>query len=203
MAMAKKTVKKAKAKEDVPPVPQAPIEFEAPEPETAPPEPSAPKEQPKSGGSALKILAILILMAMAAYLAYYFLTASGNIFETGSEVDAETFKNTFASSPLIYIVMDVRGVNDQLVSNNVLQCGVDFAGSTGMGGKDAVYLSFGNEGCTAPDGAHPMKDCVSMLKDGIVIYVKGGSGGAKYYSNGMVVTVGKNYTLGTCGIHKY
>jgi hypothetical protein len=200
----KKIVKKAKAKEEVHPVPQTPIEFEQQEPEfdsvpgTAP-EPE--KEGPKKGkSSGFKIFVILLLFAIVATMAYYFITASA--FDTGPSVDAETFKNNFEAAETVYIVMDVRGVKDPVVSNNVLQCGVDFAASSAMGGKDAVYFSFGDEGCTAPDGAHPMKDCISQLKNGITIYVKEGPGGASYYSKGMIVTVGKEYTLSTCGIHK-
>ncbi|NYZ74567.1 hypothetical protein H0O00_05465 [Candidatus Micrarchaeota archaeon] len=215
--MAKKKPVKKKAPKEVPPVPEGPIEFEEPEPASEPEEstaPEAPKEEPqKSKGSAVKLFVIFLLLAIAVVLAYYFII-SGSLFSTGPEVDVETFKSSFASAPTIYIVMDVRGVKDSLVSNNVLQCGVDFAGSSGMAGKDAVYFSLGDDGCTAPDGAHPLSDCVSQLENGLVIYVKECQapfaifgqqcpGGAKYYSNGMVVTVGQEYALGTCGIHKY
>ncbi|MDD5172282.1 MAG: hypothetical protein PHF60_04575 [Candidatus ainarchaeum sp.] len=203
--MKKKIVKKkAKApKEEIHPVPQTPIEFEEPEPRPAEPEagtPPEPKnEEPKKGkGSGFKIFVVLLLFAVAVVLAYYFITASA--FDTGPGVDAETFKNNFAAAETVYIVMDVRGVKDPTVSNNVLQCGVDFAASSGMGGKDAVYFSFGDDGCTAPDGPHPLQDCVSQLKNGLTIYVKEGPGGASYYSKAMVVTVGKTYTFGTCGI---
>ncbi len=212
--MKKKPVKK-KVEKQAQPVPETPIEFEAtePAPQKAPePAKEAPKEAPKPKSSAVKVFVIFMLLLVAAALAYYFVLLSGSLFNTGSEVDAETFKNAFSSAPTVFIVMDVRGVKDSLVSNNVMQCGVDFAGSSGLGGKDAVYFSFGDEGCTAPDGPHPMKDCLSQLKNGLVIYVKECQapfaifgqqcgGGAKYYSNGMIVSVGKNYTLGTCGIH--
>ncbi len=164
--------------------------------------PQSPKESSDSGGL-MKGILIIALLASALFLAYYFITMPENAFVPGSDVDAETFKNIFLHSQNVFIVMDVRGVTDDAVSNNVLQCGVDFASSSGMGGKVVTPISFGNDGCVAPDGVHKAKDCFAMLKDGVTIYVKEGQGGVKYYSNGMVVTVGREYVLGTCGIKRY
>jgi hypothetical protein len=146
-----------------------------------------------------RTLAIAALLVIAIVMALYFFVFAGSKFATGQEVDAETFKGLFLDAEKVYIVMDVRSAPDG-VSNNVLQCGVDFAASSGMGGKTVTPLSMGREGCVAPDGVHTYDECFAMLKDGITIYVKDGPGGARYYSNGMVVTVGPQYALGSCGI---
>ncbi|MEW6036237.1 MAG: hypothetical protein AB1529_06500 [Candidatus Micrarchaeota archaeon] len=151
------------------------------------------------GDSLPKTLAIAVLLVVAIAMALYFFVFAGSKFATGQEVDAETFKGIFLDAEKVYIVMDVRSAPDG-VSNNVLQCGVDFAASSGMGGKTVTPLSMGREGCVAPDGVHTYDECFAMLKDGITIYVKDGPGGARYYSNGMVVTVGPEYKLGACGI---
>jgi len=160
---------------------------------------AASAKDKRDQGSALKIFALVALLAAAIFLAYYFFTIGERVFLTGSEVDAETFKGIFLDSENIYIVMDVRGAGN---GGNVLQCGVDFAASSGMGGKSVTPLSMSDEGCVAPDGSHSFKECFAMLKDGVTIYVMDGPGGAKYYTNGMVVTVGDQYAVGTCGISR-
>lgn len=170
----------------------------APEAKEGTPSGSAATVQKK--GSALKTAAVVVLLVIALALAYYFLNQSSMAFTPGTSVDAETFKGIFDSASNVFIVMDVRGVKDTKVSDNILQCGVDFAGSSGMGGKSVTPLSLADDGCTAPDGKRDPSDCFSMLKSGLTIYVKQGPGGASYYSNGMVVTVGSNYTMGSCAI---
>jgi hypothetical protein len=151
-------------------------------------------------GSLMKGFAVLALLGAVIFLAYYFISLPENSFVPGAEVDADTFKGIFFDAPSVFIVMDVRGAGSDAISSNILQCGVDFAASSGMGGKSVTPISFGPDGCVAPDGEHPPKECFAMLKNGVTIYVKEGLGGAKYYSNGMVVSVGPDYSVGTCGI---
>ena len=160
------------------------------------------KKTTKSEGVG-KLAAVAVLAAFALFFAYYFLILPHDAFVTGGKVSPEEFKDVFSSATRVYIVMDVRGMADPVATNNVLQCGVDFAGSSGMGGKNATFFSFSDaDGCVAADGIHPLAECASQLKDGMAIYVKGGTGGAEYFANGMVVTVGSNYTTGTCGIKR-
>ncbi|MCI0503457.1 hypothetical protein L0Y65_01975 [Candidatus Micrarchaeota archaeon] len=171
------------------------------------PNEASPMPLPPAGrgeaGSPMKAFAVVALLCAAVFLAYYFITLPENSFVPGAKVDAETFKGIFLDAANVYIVMDVRGAGSAPVSTNILQCGVDFAASSGMGGKSVTYLSFGSEGCVAPDGAHPPKECFAMLKNGITIYVKEAPGEVSYYSNGMVVPVGADYVQGTCGIKRY
>jgi hypothetical protein len=184
--------RKKKPKEEIPAEEmQAEVKTEVAAPKAPEPKVETPKH-----------LALAGLIVLALALAYYFLGTSDTSFVPGSSVDAETFKNKFEEASRVFIVMDIRGVGDQTVSNNILQCGVDFAGSTGLGPKNATYISVDSSGCVAPDGRHEAKECFSWLKNGITIYIKQGDSGAKYYSNGLVVNVGKDYALGTCGIHR-
>ncbi len=157
----------------------------------------------EKGGGALKAFAIVALLAVAAFLAYYFMViVPENSFMPGAKVDAETFKNLFLDATKVYIVMDIRGAQDYAVSNNILQCGVDFAASSGMGGKYVTPLSISRDGCVTPDGVHQPKECFAMMKDGMAVYVREGSGSVDYYSNGMVVYVGRDYALGSCSIKR-
>ncbi len=167
------------------------------EPEAEPVVEAAPKRK----SDLWKVLVVILLLVVAAYFLYHFVFA-GSMFVPGSEVDVETFKDIFDSSEKVYIFMDVRGVDNPTISTNILQCGVDFAASSGMGGKDVTYFSLADDGCIAPDGAHPDSYCFEQIKDGVTIYVKEGPGGANYYTNGMVVTVGSQYAIGTCGIRR-
>ncbi len=180
----------------------------APEPnavsETSKPdlEPSIAAPKPEAKKSNLpKIWAVVILAVLVLAMAWHFVTSAATTFNPGAAVDAETFKDIFNQADKVYIIMDVRGVRDANASRNILQCGVDFAGSSGMGGKNVSYLSLGDDGCVAGDGAHTAEYCISLLKNGIVIYVKEGTS-SSYYSNALVVGVGPQYPASSCAIRK-
>jgi hypothetical protein len=142
------------------------------------------QEAPKPDkGSFLKLVAIGALLVVVLSLAYYFLMMSDYSFATGTPVDMETFKGIFLESEKAYIVMDVRGQSDYHVSDNVMQCGVDFASSSGMGGKTVTPLSIGDNECIGPTGKRDFKECFTGLKDGITVYVRGGtSDSVSYYT---------------------
>ena len=147
----------------------------------------------------LKLLAVGILLILAIYLAFYFMTPH---FISGAEITQDEFKTVFASTNDVYIVMDVRNAVNSTDRSSILQCGVDFAASNGMGGKNVTPLSFASDGCVTPNGYDTVENCLSMLNDGVTIYVASGTNPPKYYTNGMVVNVGTNYTQGVCGINK-
>jgi hypothetical protein len=177
----------------------------APEPrtvlETSKPEPEPPIAAPKPGtaNDLPKIAAVILLALLVLVMAWYLFHSQATTFVPGSGVDAQTFKDIFANASRVYIVMDVRGVTDANISRNILQCGVDFAGSSGMGGKNVSYISLGDSGCVEDDGSHAADYCISQLKDGITIYVKEGAS-SSYYSNALVVGVGPQYAVGSCAI---
>jgi len=149
----------------------------------------------------IKIVVVILLAICALALAYYFLGPKSARFDTGSEVDQGTFSDLFQGAKTVYILMDVRGVRNSTTSRNILQCGVDFAGSSGMGGKQATYRSIGDDGCVDSDGKHPDEYCFSSLSNGMTIYVHEGET-TSFHTNGMVVGVGSNYSLGNCGIKR-
>ena len=158
-------------------------------------------KHPKEKADHIKVFAVFLLGLFLLIFTYYFFVLSDTVFVPGTAVDAETFKSLFTDANTIYILMDVRDVNNELTNQNILQCGVDFAASSGMGGKNVTYLSIGSEGCITATGKRPDKDCFSDLKNGITIYVREGTT-TRYYFNGMVVGVGPEYDVGTCGIKR-
>ncbi|MEW6748306.1 MAG: hypothetical protein AB1295_01210 [Candidatus Micrarchaeota archaeon] len=214
MAKNKKT-KKAALK--APPAKQAPqaaeqeeIVFEKAEPfGSATEEPAMPQEpletpaaqlRKKDGNSLIKMLAVGAIFIIAMAMAYHFFVLAAQAFAPGTKVDKATFEGILDDAQKVYIVMDVRGLTDAQMSNNVMQCGVDFAASTYLGGKVRIPISLGNEGCVTPAGPTPVADCFSMLADGTTLYIRGGESAPQYYSNGMVVYIGKDYQLGSCSI---
>ncbi|MBI5227522.1 hypothetical protein HY988_02940 [Candidatus Micrarchaeota archaeon] len=148
----------------------------------------------------MKIAAIAILFIALCVLAYFFLFSTNpNSFVPASPIKVSDFKDTFLSAKTINLLMDVRGLKKDNTSQNILQCGVDFAGSSGMGGKNVTYFSAADDGCTSVDGGHPIDYCFSSIKNGLTIYIHQGNS-TSYYSNGMSVGVGPLYKQGTCGI---
>jgi len=206
--MAKKKTRKKKAAKKKEPKKKAPEpvavkkEVVKKEPVSSEPVEKTVKEDVPEKGSSLKTIAFAILFVAVATLAVYVLFIQPTEkFVPGSEVDSETFLQIFDSTENVYIFMDVRGVTDPDVKHNILQCGVDFAASSGMGPKNATYFSLGEEGCITPKGSSEDAYCFNELRKGVTIYIHEGST-TSYHSNGILVGVGSNYSLGACGIHR-
>jgi hypothetical protein len=180
-----------------------------PEPPIAQPGPQACKPDMNQS---LKIAAVAILAVLVLALVWHFISMPpAGTFVPGPGVDAAAFQSAFINASRVYVVMDVRGVNGTVTSTNILQCGVDFSGSSGMGGKKVTYLSLSDSGCmeaalggngSVEENANQTVDsCISQLDNGMVIYVEPGTS-SYYYSNALVVGIGSNYTAGTCGIRR-
>jgi hypothetical protein len=161
-----------------------------------------PEQPPREEGTgATKYLLIAALLICVAVFAYYFVLQPKDQFLPGASVDETTFLHNFDSAQRVYIVMDVRNIADDEVQRNVLQCGVDFAASSGLGPKNATYFSISDAGCVTPQGAADTEYCFSEIRKGMTIYIIEGDH-TQYYSNGIVVGVNSTYELGTCGIHR-
>ncbi len=148
----------------------------------------------------MKSAALIVLFVLACVLVYYFLFYQNqNSFVPGTPINVNQFAQAFGTASNINIFMDVRGIKNSNTTENILQCGVDFAASNGMGSKNVTYFSAADDGCTSVDGKHTMDYCFSAIKNGLTIYITAGNS-SSYYSNGLVVGVGPTYKLGTCGI---
>ncbi|MBI5047210.1 hypothetical protein HZC07_05790 [Candidatus Micrarchaeota archaeon] len=164
--------------------------------------PSSPSTLPEKNEKH-KTFAVFLLIVVVFFVAYYFYSQPSNGFLAGNPVDEETFKSLINSAQNVYIFMDGKGVSDDIVRNNIYQCGIDFAGSGGLAPKNITVLSRDDKpGCVAVDGVHPNEnDCFSKLANGLTIYIKEGNS-TGLYSKGMVVGVGSIYKVGTCGINR-
>ncbi|MGV8085828.1 MAG: hypothetical protein ACP5N9_06280 [Candidatus Bilamarchaeum sp.] len=150
----------------------------------------------------LKNFAVLVLAIIAIALTYKFYYSSNQEqFIPGKNVSSTNFTGIFNNAPNVFILMDVRGVQNSTTKTNILQCGVDFAASNAMGGKNVTYLSISEDGCVSLDGKKPSSYCFSSLSSGLTIYVKEGNS-TSFYDNGMIVGIGSSYNIGSCGIRK-
>jgi len=151
----------------------------------------------------IKMLIVILLMLVAAWFAYQYLVAgSGETLILGNQVNAQTFLSEYGKNDVLYLVMDVRDASSQQAKTNILQCGVDFASSTGLLGKNLTIYSLDTEqGCVALEGSLPIEYCMKNINDnGMTIYIKEGNE-SRFYTNAMVVGVGQNYTSGGCSIN--
>jgi hypothetical protein len=173
------------------------------------PEPS----KPPASSDFIKLGAVVILAVIVVAMAWYFISLPpANTFVPGPGVNATAFQSAFLKAGHVYVVMDTRGLNGTATASNILQCGVDFSGSSGMGGKTVTYVSLSDSGCMeatlgsngSAEGSttnQTVGSCISQLKNGIVVYVENGAN-SYYYSNALMVGIGSNYTIGTCGIRR-
>lgn len=166
--------------------------------------PAAPEAKPDDKHKeTMKIMAICAIAIVLLIVVLGFIYLSSNNFVPGNQVNESAFKDVFMAAPKVFIVMDIRGAQDNHTRNNIMQCGIDFAGSTPLGGKDVVPISIGDQECITPDGPEPISSCISELKGGLTIEISQVTPttpeGARFFSNGMEVFIGSNYTANSCG----
>ena len=154
----------------------------------------------------LKIAAIGVLLVAALAMAYYFtvLQKPGPIappeLALGSEINLQTFATILTGSNSIYLIMDVRNATDAATKHGILSCGVDFAGSLGLGNKNlTIYSLDAGENCIDEKGNYTSAACLERASKGISILIRPGNS-TSFYTNAMVVGLGKNYTAGSCYI---
>ena len=147
------------------------------------------------------ILLVIALIALAGiYLGYQYFSSVDTNISFGSEVNVATFNSILTNASNVYIVMDLRNVTDQKVRRNVMQCGVDLAGSMGLAAKNLTLYSFDSDvGCIGIGQTYSVGYCISDMKNGIKLYIMEGNE-SKFYTDGMKVGIGSNYTSGSCSV---
>lgn len=126
-------------------------------------------------------------------------------FRKGTEINEETFVSLLSDADKVHVVMDVRGIENDNVRRNVLQCGIDFAGSMGLANRNVNYVSMSDRGCTIAslsglNKTTSVNECIDIInEDGISLYVLEGNE-TKYYTRAAMIGVGKLYVLGTCNV---
>lgn len=159
----------------------------------------------------LLVLAIIIIGASILYILNLRAAeaAANQIeFDKGNRINKETFLALLAEKEPVYIVMDARNVSNNYTRRNIFQCGVDFAGSSGLFGRDVYIVALEDTGCVlaslprAINRTATNSECIKMLNGGgIAIYSHAGND-TLYYSRAAMVGVGDTYILGSCSIGK-
>ena len=129
-------------------------------------------------------------------------------FEKGKNTTLEEFASNLLLAQKVYIVEDIRGLGEKypISRNNIMQCGVDYAGSPGIVGKELQVYIFEGDICTNYEGESPINDCYAEVleaagsTDTAVIWIEKGES-AEFYSRGLIVRVNEDYVRGTCSIN--
>lgn len=138
------------------------------------------------------ILVFILLFAVLAVA--YVLFANQE-----KEVDPQLFLSSLKNSSSVYIVQDIRGANDE-IRRNILQCGVDLAGSQGLASlnKNVTIYAFDDSKCTTINGENPLSECEDY-KNAPTFYIMNGVGN-HFYENKLIIGIGENYTVKSCDV---
>jgi len=121
-------------------------------------------------------------------------------------------KDEFATHLLgtnqVYIVEDLRELDEYpMTKQNIMQCGVDYAGSPGLVGKNLKVFAFDDgDMCLTLDGVLTIDECYGMIGDAAkagdtsIIWIERGSA-PEFYSNGIIVRINEVYVQGLCAIN--
>lgn len=152
----------------------------------------------------------MVFLLMAAGIVVVFFALFYNTgFNTGSEIEKEEFVGIISNATDVHIVMELRGAPNSS-RWGIMQCGVDFAASGGLAGKNVDYLSFDinesskdplkNDYCVHSEGIKTTEECFDIINGkGITIYIQNGER-TRYYEKGMVVGINQEYEMGQCSI---
>ncbi len=170
-----------------------------------------------------KQIAAVVLILAALGIAYYVLTLppepapnGGEITvlddeypppfaKEGENVTMQEFASNLLASSKFYIVEDLRGLERYPLSKqNIMQCGVDYAGSPGLVGKDfTVYAFDDGDLCGSMEGTSPISECYEELLAALddpnttIIWIEKGTE-SEVYSRGLIVRLSDSYVYGTC-----
>jgi len=172
-----------------------------------------------------KQIAAIILVLLAAGIAYYVLTLSPAPAELpqegeeiippqefvppfatpGDNVTLKEFALNLLAADRVYIVEDLRGLETYPLSRtHIMQCGVDYAGSPGLTGKEiVVYALDDGDICGTIGGATSISECyqdiLSASEDPgtMMLWIEMGTS-PEAYGRGMIVRINETYVQGTC-----
>ena len=165
------------------------------------------------------VAAVLILAALG--IAYYVLTlppepapdvvvaAPGEypppFAKEGENVTLQEFASNLLAVSKLYVVEDLRGLEKYPLSKqNIMQCGVDYAGSPGLVGKEfSVYAFDDGDLCGTIKGTSTISECYEEIMAAFedpgtsIIWIEKGNE-SEFYSRGMIVRLSDSYVQGTC-----
>ncbi len=131
----------------------------------------------------IMLLLVLAIIIIGAFILYLLSARAAEVpenqveFNKGNRINKETFLALLAEKEPVYIVMDARNVSDEYTGRNIFQCGVDFAGSSGLVGRDVFVVGMDDSGCVFASLSGKINktmtnaDCIKTLNgDGIALY---------------------------------
>jgi hypothetical protein len=144
---------------------------------------------------------VIILGIAAIALSYYVYMNQGflqkdvkDVLIAGrQELNSSKFAEDFLKHECTAIVMDIRGIDDPY-RRNILQCGVDLAGSQGLAGMKMQVMGFDEKGCVDENGSKPVQECMQALrKDCYIFYITKGQNKSTVYEGLLVIEEGDVY----------
>ncbi|MEM4272341.1 MAG: hypothetical protein QXH30_02030, partial [Candidatus Bilamarchaeaceae archaeon] len=129
----------------------------------------------------------------------------------GQNISLEEFAAVLMQAETICLVEDLRGLEKYPISrNNIMQCGVDFAGSEGLAGKELNIYILEENSCSASEWGgnlttKPLSECYGTLSSVIgkegkaIIWIEKGSSSLAY-REGLRVGVNETYAQGMCNV---
>ncbi len=127
---------------------------------------------------------------------------AGLIYNAHSIDSKPLFNKYLSNSKYVYIVMDLEDAVNNKSSDNIMQCGVDFAGSLGGMKIVYVYAISKNNTCYYNTYITDKYSCFKQLgtiKSEPIIYIRQGDN-TTYVDNIAYVGVNDEYKRGTCSV---
>jgi len=149
----------------------------------------------------VKWLIVICIVILSVLLAGYYYYIS-------LPISMDEYLIKLQQSKTLSIVMDLRGAYDNRTRHNILQCGVDFAGSIPLGGKEITIYSLDNDGrCIVSYPDEPIvtnltvEECLKEIFNADqTIYIKPSKTSATvYYNDKLLISMTSDYS-GRCGV---
>ncbi|MDD5023104.1 MAG: hypothetical protein PHU63_02970 [Candidatus ainarchaeum sp.] len=146
----------------------------------------------------IKGFAVVVLFVLAAVSVYYFYFLNSEENTPDNTNFEQLFLQNLYSSDIVYIVMDTRNMNNQNIKEGVMQCGVDFAGSQALAGKEILSMALEEETCWFQNKT-TIEECAALYEKGPTLYITSNSK-TGYSEKTFIVNIDENYVIGSCNI---
>ncbi|HLC68725.1 MAG TPA: hypothetical protein VJH24_02700 [Candidatus Bilamarchaeaceae archaeon] len=152
----------------------------------------------KQADKRIVVIALVIAALVLAYVVI-FTPFAPRYSPEGFPVDGGVFLESLRDVSSVYIVMDIRHAAPE-VRQNILQCGVDFAGSPGLANKEITTMALEENSCVGLEGSESVADCLNGLQGQTVLYIQQGDQTA-FYPHAVIVGMGEEYALEDCHVN--
>ncbi len=121
--------------------------------------------------------------------------------ENNQNLSKENFQKNLLETTEVYIIMDTRNVKNSTISDGILQCGVDFAGSQGISGKNITIIAFQDNECIGlSNESMTVNACMEQIKNKIYIHITSNNK-TKYFEDKLIVSIDEPYEAYSCQIN--